>query len=176
VKAFVRLFQKLDHTTSTLEKVAALKEYFSSSSASDSAWALYFLTGRKMKRLLSSKLLREWALDLTGISDWLFEESYSSVGDLGETIALLVKASDLDAPPYDEVLSEGSDLSLSDWIEKRLLPLRRLGAPQQKALVSSWWRELDSAPDLSEWVFPKASWSVHLQKSRQCHAHKSRIG
>jgi DNA ligase-1 len=135
MKRFAALYEALDGTTSTNAKVAALVAYFASAPAADAAWALYFLTGRRFKRFLSTALLREWTLGLTGLPSWLFEDAYATVGDLAETIALL-----LDHPSHTPSTEE---LPLSPWIEERLLPLRGLDDMEQRQAVCRWWQALD---------------------------------
>jgi DNA ligase-1 len=135
MKRFAALYEALDGTTSTNAKVAALVAYFASAPAADAAWALYFLTGRRFKRFLSTALLREWTLGLTGLPSWLFEDAYATVGDLAETIALL-----LDHPSHTPSTEE---LPLSRWIEERLLPLRGLDDMEQRQAVCRWWQALD---------------------------------
>jgi DNA ligase-1 len=138
VKRFAKLYEELDRTTSTNDKVRALAAYFAaarSESPEDAAWAVYFLTGRRIKRLLPSRLLAGWALELSGVPEWLFEESYASVGDLAETIALLL-----------EGIREGQageELPLSAWVEQRILPLRGLDPEEQRRRVAGWWAGLD---------------------------------
>jgi len=90
MKAFAELFAALDGTTRTNAKVAALADYFRTAAPEDAAWAMAFLAGRKPKRPISSTKLRTWAAEAAGIPDWLFEECYDSVGDLAETVALLL--------------------------------------------------------------------------------------
>src|SRR5688572_28303362 len=92
VKRFADLYDAIDRTTSTNAKVAALVEYLSAAPPADAAWALFFLTGQRLKRLLPSRLLHEWTLACTQLPEWLVEESYGSVGDYAETIALLLDA------------------------------------------------------------------------------------
>ena len=87
---FVNLYRKLDLTQSTNEKIIELKNYFNVADEKDKLWALALLSGRRPKRTVTTALLRQWAAELSGIPDWLFEESYHTVGDLAETIALLV--------------------------------------------------------------------------------------
>jgi len=135
MKRFAALYEALDGTTSTNAKVAALVAYFASAPAADAAWALYFLTGRRFKRFLSTALLREWTLGLTGLPSWRFEDAYATVGDLAETIALL-----LDHPSHTPSTEE---LPLSRWIEERLLPLRGLDDMEQRQAVCRWWQALD---------------------------------
>jgi len=49
--------------------------YFKQADASDAAWATYFLTGRRLKRLIKRSELRAWTLKATGIPEWLLEET-----------------------------------------------------------------------------------------------------
>ena len=115
MKAFADLYTKLDATTSSNAKLAALQSYFLAASPADAAWAVYFLSGGRPRQLVPTKLLRELTLSVSGLPPWLFEESYQAVGDLAETMALLLPKS-----PHT------SDESLANWIENKLLPLRSL--------------------------------------------------
>jgi DNA ligase-1 len=133
VKAFSDLYTTLDETNRTGEKVAALVRYFTAAPPADAAWALYFLSGRKPRQAVPSKRLRLWARELAGISEWLFDECYQSVGDVAETIALLL-------PPADQT----TDGSLAEWVESRLLPLREFAEPEQRAAILTAWAELDT--------------------------------
>ena len=133
MKAFARLYTALDETTATNEKIAALVEYFRSAPPADAAWAVHFLSGRRPKRLVSTGKLRAWATEEAGLPHWLFEESYEAVGDLAETITLLLPAS-----------GASSELPLSHWVEERLLPLRGEEDDVQREVMVRSWRELDS--------------------------------
>ena len=93
MKAFADLYTALDETTKTTRKVQALVDYFGRVSAADAAWAVYFLIGRKPRQVVPMPKLRAWAIEAAGIPDWLFQESYDAVGDIAETIALLLPAS-----------------------------------------------------------------------------------
>ncbi len=106
MKAFADLYTLLDETTKTTAKVRALRNYFTQVPAEDAAWAVYFLIGRKPRQLVPSGKLRAWAAKEAGISGWLFQESYDAVGDVAETIALLL--------PSPE---QPSNSPLSYWIE-----------------------------------------------------------
>jgi DNA ligase-1 len=131
MRAFARLYAELDVTTATNEKVAALVRYFRRAAPADAAWAVYFLIGRRPKRLVGRSKLRAWAAAEAGIADWLFEESHQTVGDLAETITLLLPDT-----------GTSSDRPLASWVEQHLLPLRdRDDAGQRRDLVSAW-REL----------------------------------
>lgn len=134
MRRFAQLYEALDRTTSTNEKVAALVAYFSSAPPEDAAWAVWFLTGRRLKRFLPSRLLAGWAMAEAGIPDWLFEESYASVGDLAETISLVLDG-------RGEAAS-APELPLSRWMSERLLPVRGLPEEEQRREVTGWWRGL----------------------------------
>lgn len=131
MKRFAQLFDELDRTTKTSAKVEALARYFSAVDPADGAWAVYFLTGRKPRQVVPTKLLRQWAMQESGIPEWLFGECYDAVGDLAETIAL--------------VLSGGEQSSLeplSTWVN-RLLALRGEPEAEQRKLVTSAWASFD---------------------------------
>jgi hypothetical protein len=132
MKAFADLYTALDETTKTNEKLAALVAYFSSASAADAAWVVYFLSGRKPKQAVNSTRLRTWAGEVAQIPEWLFLESYDAVGDIGETITLLL-------PDY----GVSNDLPLSYWVEQRLLALRGTSEAEQRDAIIQAWYELD---------------------------------
>lgn len=134
MRAFSDLFDSLDTTTSTNEKLAALVRYFRRADPQDAAWAIYFLSGRRLKRLVGGATLRNWLLEASGLPEWLLEETYAEVGDLAETIALLIDSPSENRPP---------DIALHAWIE-RLIELRGESEPHQRENVVSWWRELDT--------------------------------
>lgn len=132
MKAFADLYAALDETTKTTGKVRALVDYFGRVTAADAAWATYFLIGRKPRQVIPMPKLRAWAIEEAGIPDWLFQESYDAVGDIAETIALLLP------PPR-----ESTDLPLSYWVEERLLPLRGKAEEAQRQAILEAWRTLD---------------------------------
>jgi DNA ligase-1 len=129
MRAFADLYTALDTTTKTNAKVAALVDYFRTVDPADGAWAIYFLSGRKLRQAVPSRKLAEWAAEVAGIERWLFEECYHAVGDIAETIALL-----LPDP------AEPTDLSLTEWVA-RLEGLR--DALDQKARLLDAWANLD---------------------------------
>ena len=93
MKEFAQLIRKLDSTNKTKVKVGALAEYFTNASDTDKVWTIAILSHRRPPRPVNTTLLREWASELAAIPLWLFEESYHIVGDLAETIALVIPAS-----------------------------------------------------------------------------------
>ena len=132
MRAFASLFSAIDETNATSEKVAALVEYFGTASPQDAAWAVHFLSGRRPKRLVGSRKLAAWASSEAGLPPWLFEESYQAVGDLAETITLILPDT-----------GASSELPLSHWVEQRLLPLRGEDEDVQREVMVDSWRELD---------------------------------
>ncbi len=132
MKAFADLYTALDETTRTGEKVEALTRYFARAPAADAAWAVFFLIGRKPRQAVPSGKLRVWAAEEAGVPDWLFQESYDAVGDVAETIALLL-------PPPER----SSDIPLRDWVEGTLLTLRNAGEEAQREAVLGAWRAMD---------------------------------
>ncbi|MGJ7582179.1 ATP-dependent DNA ligase [Variovorax sp. RHLX14] len=134
MKAFAALYRELDATTSSLAKQAALQRYLRAAEPRDAAWAVYFLAGGKPRQLVPTKVLRLLAQEAAGLPEWLFDESYEAVGDLAETISLLLP------PP-----TEQHDLGLAVWIEDHLLPLRKTPPETLADTLRTQWRQL--APD-----------------------------
>lgn len=136
MKLFTQLYESLDATTSTNDKVEAMVEYFRGAPPEDAAWALFLLTGRKLKRIANSQRLRTWAMERAAITPWLFDESYAAVGDLAETIALLL----------DDGSSSSShdSLPLHVWMESRVNLLPAMDETTQRQTVFGWWSELDA--------------------------------
>jgi DNA ligase-1 len=135
MRRFAELYDRLDRTSSTLDKVAALAAYLRDTPPGDAAWGIYFLTGRRLKRLLPARQLALWAGEAAGIAPWLFEEGYSSVGDLAETIALILDG-------IAKEISEEGDVPLAVWVEERILPLKQLQPEEQRERVVGYWRRL----------------------------------
>jgi DNA ligase-1 len=134
MKAFAGLYAALDATNKTNEKIAALVAYFRSAAPEDAAWAVHFLIGRRPKRLIESRKIWSWAIEEAGIPDWLFGECYDAVGDVAETIALLLPAS-----------GSSSGQPLHYWVEQRLLALRVLDEAEQRDSLVWAWREMDDS-------------------------------
>ena len=131
MRAFTDLYARLDGTTRTNAKVRAMADYFAAAPAADAAWAVHFLGGDRPKRLLGARKLAAWACELADVPAWLFDECYGAVGDLAETIALLLPT------------GEGDDRPLAYWVERRLLALRGRDEEEQKAAMVAAWGELD---------------------------------
>jgi DNA ligase-1 len=75
VKTFAALYRRLDAATSTHHKNQALQDYLRVAVAdarlwASAAWTVYFLAGGKPRQMISTKLLRQLALDETGLPEW----------------------------------------------------------------------------------------------------------
>ena len=132
MKAFAELYTALDETTKTTVKVQALARYFAASEPADAAWAVFFLSGRKLRQVVPSRKLAAWAVEAAGLSDWLFEECYHAVGDLAETIALLLPA------PLEAI-----DRPLNVWVTQHLAPLRDADEAAMRRDMLAAWAGLD---------------------------------
>src|SRR5919106_612285 len=132
---FAQLFDEIDRTTSTNAKVAAMARYFAEAPPADAAWAVFFLTGRRLKRLVPYVGGHDWTLAATHLPSWIVEECYSVVGDGAETAALVLDQ----LPPADNP----EPLSLARWVEERIVPLRGMDPDRQRAEVMRWWTPLD---------------------------------
>ncbi len=130
MKRFTILFTELDQTSKTSVKVKALAEYFKIAAATDKLWTVALFSGRHPKRAVTTKQLRHWAAEHAGIPLWLFEESYPVVGDLAETLALIL-------PPARKLI----DRSLSDWINW-LVKLHDVAPEARRPLILQAWDQL----------------------------------
>jgi DNA ligase 1 len=142
MKAFAALYQVLEHSTGTLDKRAAIADYVLRVPRADAAWGLWLLAGNKLRRIAGSGELRAWCGDVAALPAWLVDDSYSHVGDLAETLALLL-------PPN---ATSGTDVPLHEWIEQRLLPVAGEDADSRGRTVVDAWKVL---PDCERLVFNK---------------------
>ncbi|MDB6452111.1 ATP-dependent DNA ligase [Falsirhodobacter sp. 20TX0035] len=126
---FFALFDALDRTTKTNAKVAALADYFREAPEADRLWTIALLSGRRPKRAVNSTELRNWAADAAGIPLWLFEEAYPVVGDLSETISLVL-------PPA----TRRDDRPLADWIADLIALTGQPADTRRAAILDAWDR------------------------------------
>ncbi|MES1923869.1 ATP-dependent DNA ligase [Salinisphaera sp. T31B1] len=134
MRLFTELYTRLDATTATNDKIAAMRDYFEAAPAADAAWAVSFLCGRRIKRLIPGVRLREWVGQAIDMPGWLVEECYSAVGDSAETMTLLLDELDND--------DTGLDVPLHVWVEQRILPLKSASEAQQKQCLHDYWSHL----------------------------------
>jgi len=132
LETFANLYRSLDETTSTNRKIDAMVDYFHRVPAEDAIWAISFLIGRKPRQVVPTRKLMVWAAELAGVSDWLFDASYDVVGDLAETITLLLPGA-----------SASTDRPLHKWVEQHLLPLRDMEPERQRIKILSAWNQMN---------------------------------
>ncbi|MEL6795747.1 MAG: ATP-dependent DNA ligase [Planctomycetota bacterium] len=133
---FTRLYLDLDGTSSTAAKTRALVEYFRGAEPEDAAWAVALFLGRRPKGTSSSRVVTAIALEISGIAPWLFDECRAAVGELAETIALLL--------PESSPREAAGDESLAHVIESRVLPLASADDQRRTAIIRSAFTELGS--------------------------------
>jgi DNA ligase-1 len=134
MKRFAALYAALDETNKTGDKVAAMQRYFAEAPPEDAAWAVFFLTGRKPRQVISTRNLCAWAIAAAQIPEWMFKQSYEAVGDLAETVALLLPQAPADAKRPDP-------MPLHRWVETRLLALPQLPEEAQRQMMLAAWEE-----------------------------------
>ncbi|PVD51089.1 ATP-dependent DNA ligase [Terrimonas sp.] len=132
MKAFSELIVKLGSSTKTSEKLEALSHYFATANDADKVWVIALFSGRRPKRIISSSFLQLWCLEITNIPAWLFEECYHTVGDLAETIALLLP----------EPNGQLSNVGLS-FIIAQLSSFEKLDENAKKDFIVSTWMQMD---------------------------------
>lgn len=133
MRLFTQLFTAIDESTKTTVKVAALVSYFKQASEENILYAIALIMGNKPKRPVKTSELKEWAAELAGIPNWLFDESYYIAGDLAETIALLLP------PPTQQ-----RELDLAALI-KDLQKLIVLTPGERKAEILDYWKSLSGS-------------------------------
>jgi DNA ligase-1 len=147
MQQFTTLFQRIDSTTSTNEKVRALADYFQEAPPADAAWAVYLLLGKTRKRLITSNTLRKIFLGISDLPDWLFADCYAQVGDTAEVIALLLQDQELQdqLPAPQPGTNAGSAIPLHEWMETIIPQVQAIESENElTAMVVSWWRSLSS--------------------------------
>ena len=136
MKRFTALYTAIDQSTKTSVKTALLAQYLRDAPDADRLWTVALFSGRRPRRAITTTRLREWAAERAGIPLWLFEESYPIVGDLAETIALVL-------PPPENTHND----SLSTWIG-RLRALDQAGEDARKTAVLAAWDRMEAAERL----------------------------
>lgn len=140
MKEFVALFKAIDSTTKTNKKINALVKYFETADEDDKLWTVAIFSHRRPPRAVNTALLRQWASEMADLPTWLFEETYHIVGDLAETIALVI-------PPAQT----SKAASLSTIIEE-LRDLKPKEEPLKKEYITDRWNSM--TPD-ERFVFNK---------------------
>lgn len=135
MRRFTDLFRRLDETTRTTGKLAALVDYFTGVPAADGAWAVWFLAGNRPRRAVTTRQLREFVAEAAGLPAWLVEECYEAVGDLGETLALTLETAGVGS-------DAGNPLGLARFVEEHVLPVARADAVEARRRLLETWQGL----------------------------------
>ncbi|HMK03114.1 MAG TPA: hypothetical protein VK489_02940, partial [Ferruginibacter sp.] len=135
MKQFAALVYTLGTSTKTNEKLQALQDYFASAGSKDKVWVIAVFSGRRPRRIVNSTFLKELCTTITGIPSWLFEECYHTVGDLGETIALLLP--DIEK---DKAIKKENDLS---WYLETFTTIIKEPDEVKKAFIMDSWQRMD---------------------------------
>ncbi|MGF1567595.1 MAG: ATP-dependent DNA ligase [Nodosilinea sp.] len=165
MQRFTQLFQDVDATTSTNEKVRSLQAYFQTAPPEDKVWALYLLLGKTRRRTVTSRVLRDVFLQISDIPAWLFQDCYAQVGDSAEVIALLLRDVDLagQSPTNSAVPCRGkrpfaptevagdsqshssSSIPLHQWMEEMIPMYKAMETDDERRdLIVSWWAGLEN--------------------------------
>ncbi len=132
MQQFSRLIFTLAQSTKTNEKLDALGRYFATANEQDRPWVLALFTGRRPKRVVNSTQLKQWSIAMAELPEWLFEECYHTVGDLAETIALLLPPPETKAQPQP----------LHHWLES-LLRLEKATEAEKETFIRSAWDQME---------------------------------
>ncbi|MET7001312.1 ATP-dependent DNA ligase [Chitinophaga defluvii] len=140
MQLFAHLVKTLSNSTKTNEKLAALAHYFATAEEQDKTWVLALFSGRRPKRTVNATQLKNWCMQVTQLPEWLFEECYHTVGDLAETIALLL-------PDHPATVPH----PLHYWLEQ-LIQLDKADDAHKQAFILQAWQELSGG---EKFVFNK---------------------
>lgn len=132
MKQFSELISAIEITNKTNAKIAALVNFFAVADDKDKLWMIALFTGKRPSRPVKSSLMKQWCAEITELPEWLFLESYSTVGDLGETLALLLP------PPTHHI-----EKSLNDWMQE-LIKLKPKTEEEKKEYVLNAWSGLEA--------------------------------
>jgi DNA ligase-1 len=135
LRQFAELVTRLGTSTRTNDKLDALVEYFSVANDKDKVWVIAIFSGRRPKRVVNTTQLATYCVEVAGLPFWLFEESYHTVGDLAETIALLL-------PETKSPEEEGAPLHY--YIEQ-LKTLEKESEEARKSFVLQSWQSMNHA-------------------------------
>ena len=135
MKRFTDLYWRLDACTGTNDKVEALRDYFAAAPPDDAACALAVLCGARQLRAVSTGQLRHWAAEVTGHQPWLVEECYAHVGDLAETLALIL-------PDAEAAGDAAADDGLAAVVQRTIRDLRQEPDDRKREVVTAVWRQL----------------------------------
>lgn len=127
MQKFATFISELEISNKTTDKINAIVRYLDNAPEEDKIWLLALFTGKRPRRGIQTKFLKQWAIQITDIPEWLFVESYSAVGDLGETISLL-----LPKP------SHRIHKTISEWINELQIIGKATDEEKKKFVLNAW--------------------------------------
>jgi DNA ligase 1 len=134
LQMFAELVAELSSSTKTNDKLQSLVDYFAKAPDADKVWVIAIFSGRRPRRAVNSRLMRDWCVEIIDIPDWLFTECHATVGDFSETLALLL-------PEVEMLKSENKNLSF--YLEKFIEFEKESEGIKKKFIVESW-QQMDS--------------------------------
>ncbi|TXD81960.1 ATP-dependent DNA ligase [Subsaximicrobium wynnwilliamsii] len=132
MKHFSKLISAVEITNKTNDKIAAFVEYFQTAPDKDKLWLIAIFTGKRPKRPIKTTVMKQWCMEVAGIPEWLFLESYSTVGDLGETMALLLPE------PTHHI-----EKTFSHWMQE-IVDLKSKSDAEKEGFVRKAWSGLET--------------------------------
>lgn len=129
LELFAQLVTELSTSTKTNDKLQSLVDYFAIAPDNDKVWVIAIFSGRRPRRIVNSRLMRDWSAEITGYPSWLFDESYHTVGDLAETLALLLP----ETKPQNQVNKD-----LSYYLETFISIEKQDESIRKKFIIDSW--------------------------------------
>jgi len=136
MKQFAALVYTIGTSTKTNEKLQALQDYFAAAPEKDMVWVIAVFSGRRPKRIVNSTFLKDLCIEICNIPYWLFEECYHTVGDLGETIALLLPEPGTLAAGLQDVNT--TEKTLSYYLEHFISILKEPDEIRKTFILNSW--------------------------------------
>ena len=130
---FAQLVTELSSATKTNDKLQSLIDYFATAPDADKVWVIAIFSGRRPRRAVSSRLMREWCAEITNYRSWLFDECYHSVGDLAETLALLLP----ETKEQDQI-----NKSLSHYLET-FISIEKQDESIRKEFITDSWNQMN---------------------------------
>jgi len=164
MKDFVKLINAIEITNKTNAKIDALVHYFAQAAEKDKLWLIAIFTGKRPPRPVKTTLMKQWCLEIIQLPEWLFLESYSTVGDLGETLALLL-------PEPTKTI----DKTLDEWMQD-IIALKPKSDEEKKTYVLSAWAGLNMQ---ERFIFNKligGSFRIGVSKKTLVNALSKRSG
>ena len=135
MKQFATLVHILGTSTKTNDKLQALQNYFAVAAEKDKIWVIAIFSGRRPKRIINSTILQRWCIEIIGITQWLFDECYHTVGDLAETISLLL-------PEPETPTSVAPEHTLSYYLET-FIRIEKEDEAVKKQFITESWQQMD---------------------------------